>query len=254
VRRVVFLSILVGLSARGASAGLAFPSVVERVIGTRIDLMPVREALSDSTARIRAEVADHELYGIDGLRTNGARVSGSAHAWFVTATLTGVSAPVGAQTRLILEAGYALRRLWQSSARAGAERLSLDGVPARTWRVAGVASRIDMGRVATIADIEIIDGDGAGYETSLTLSMRARAGAAQVIGVVRVDGDRFVGAGVALAVRVGRTLTLMAGYDDGSASMRFAVVIDWRGVEIATGVSQHPVLGMSQGMSVACFR
>jgi hypothetical protein len=32
------------------------------------------------------------------------------------------------------------------------------------------------------------------------------------------------------------------------------VVIDWHGVEVAAGVFQHPVLGMSQGVSIACAR
>ena len=73
-------------------------------------------------------------------------------------------------------------------------------------------------------------------------------------GTVRIDGDRFVGAGIAAVARLHRSLALLAGYDDGSESARAGVVIDWRGVELATGVFQHPVLGMSQAVSIACFR
>jgi len=70
-RVILLLSIAVCtlLLSRAASAGLVFPSVVERVIGTRIDMTPVREALSDTTAHVRVEVADAELYGIEELRT-----------------------------------------------------------------------------------------------------------------------------------------------------------------------------------------
>jgi hypothetical protein len=228
--------------------------VVERVIGTRIDVAPVRAALSDTTSQLRVEVADAELYGIEGLRTNGIRASGAVRALFFTGTLTNIEAPVGSQTRAVAEAGYSLRHRWQGAFRAGVERLSLDGDPELTSPTAGVTSRIDVGRVSTIADIDMLDTPGAGYESSLSLAVRVRTGAAQLIGSIRIDGDRFVGAGIAAVARLHQSLALLAGYDDGSGSMRGAVVIDWRGVEVAAGVFQHPVLGMSQGVSVSCFR
>jgi hypothetical protein len=231
-----------------------FPSVVERVIGTRIDMAPVREALSDTTARIRVEVADAELYGIEGLRTSGVRASGAVRAFFVTGSLETIDAPVGSQSRALLEAGYGLRHRWQGGVRAGIERLSLDDNPDVTFHVAGLTSRVDAGHVSTIADVELLDTPGARYESSLALAVRVRAGAAQLIGHVRIDGDRFVGAGVGAVARLHRSLALLAGYDDGSESMRAGVVIDWHGVELATGVFQHPVLGMSQAVSIACFR
>jgi hypothetical protein len=253
---VVLLSIAVWsvVAARAASAGLVFPSVVERVIGTRIDVAPVRDALSDTTSRVRVEVADAELYGIEGLRTNGVRASGAVRVLFVTGTMTNIESPVGSETRALVEVGYTIRRRWQGALRAGGERLSLDGMSLFTSRMAGVASRVDVGHVSTIADVEVLDTPGAGYESSLSLAMRVRSGAAQLIGNIRIDGDRFVGAGIAAVARLHESLALMAGYDDGSESMRGAVVIDWRGIEVAAGVFQHPVLGMSQGVSVSCFR
>jgi hypothetical protein len=228
--------------------------VVERVIGARIDVAPVREALSDTTSHVRVEVADAELYGIEGLRTNGVRASGAVRALFFTGTLTSIVAPVGSQTRVVAEAGYSLRHRWQGALRAGVERLSLDGTADFTSRVAGVSSRVDVGRVTTVADIELVDTPGAGYESSLSLAGRVRAGPAQLIGNIRIDGDRFVGAGIAAVVRLQRSLALLAGYDDGTESMRGAIVVDWRGIEVATGVFQHPVLGMSREISVSWFR
>ena len=242
------------VAARAASAGLVFPSVVERVIGTRIDVAPVRVALSDTTARVRVEVADAELYWIEGLRTNGVRASGAVRVLFVTGTMTKIESPVGSQARAVLEAGYSLRHRWQGAVRVGMERLLLDGTSSLTTRVAGVSSRVDVGRVSTVADVDVLDTPGAGYESSLSLAIRVRAGAAQLVGGIRIDGDRFVGAGIAALARLHESLALLAGYDDGSESMRGAVVIDWRGVEVAAGVFQHPVLGMSQGVSVSCFR
>ena len=258
MRRVVFLSLCLGYVlcgfVRDAAAGLAFPSVVERVTGTRLDLAPVRASLSDSTARVRVEGADAELYGIDGLRSSGIRASGALGAVFFAGTVVDVASPVGSQTRAVLEAGYSLRHRWQGAVRIGTERLLLDGTPSYASRTAGVASRADVGRVSTIADVEVLDTPGAGYESSLSLAIRVRAGAAQLIGSIRIDGDRFIGAGIAAVARLHESLALLAGYDDGSESMRGAVVIDWRCIEVAAGVFQHPVLGMSQGVSVSCFR
>ena len=257
MRRVILLlsiAVCTLLLSRAASAGLVFPSVVERVIGTRIDTAPVREALSDTTAHVRVEVADAELYGIEGLRTSGVRASGAVRAFFVTASLTTIDAVVGSQHRAVVEAGYSIRQRWQGAVRAGSERLDLDGNTSLSAHVAGVTSRVDVGRVTTLADLEAVDTYGVGYETSLSLGVRVRASAAQVIGTVRIDGDRFVGAGIAAVARLHRSLALLAGYDDGSESARAGVVIDWRGVELATGVFQHPVLGMSQAVSIACFR
>ena len=71
---------------------------------------------------------------------------------------------------------------------------------------------------------------------------------------MRIDGDRFVGASVAIAARVHTNLALLAGYDDGAGSARGGVVINWRGIEFASGVFQHPVLGMSEAVSIACAR
>jgi hypothetical protein len=194
------------------------------------------------------------LYGIEGLRTSGVRASGAVRAFFVTGNLTTINAPVGSQQRAGIEAGYSIRRRWQGGLRAGRERLELDGNSTLSTNIAGATSRIDVGRVTTVADIEAIDVHGPGYDTSLSRGVRVRAGAAQLIGSLRIDGDRFVGAGIAAVARLHRSLALLAGYDDGSESARAGVVIDWRGVELAAGVFQHPVLGMSQAVSIACFR
>jgi len=238
---------------RVVAAGIAFPSVVERVMGTRIDIAPVRESLADSTARVRVEAGDAELYGIDGLRMNGVRASGSVKTAFFMASITGIDAPVGSHNQALVEAGYAVPHRWQAAVRVGAQKLSLDGTPALTTHVAGVASRVDVGRVTTVADLEATDVEGPGYETALSLAARVRAGIAQLVGNIEIDGDRFVGAGVSVFARLHSSLALMAGYDDGTESMRAGAVIDWRGIEVAAGVFEHPVLGASQVVSVACF-
>ena len=230
-----------------------FPAVMERTVGTRLDVAPVRTDFGDEPAAWRVEIADAGLHGIPGLRTDGVRASGRVHAIILGASIVNVSSPVGPHARGMVEAGCRIGGGWQGAVRAGAERLALVGTAPITWRVVGAVSRIDVGRVSTLADIEVIAGHRR-YETSLSISTRVRAGAAQLVGVVGIDGDRFAGAAVSVMARIHPSLALVAGYDDGTQSMRAGVIVDWKGVEIGTAVSQHPVLGLSQGVSVACAR
>jgi len=258
VRRLTFASgalacMLLGASATRAGAMLSFPSVVERITGARVAVAPLRASLGGEPASLRVEFADAELFGIRGLRTNGVRVSGLRGSILLGGSCVNVSSPVGAHARAVVEAGCRLGNAWQGAVRAGAERLTLDASTPLTWRVFGVISRADVGRVAAIADLEVVEGAGA-YDTSMRLAARVTAGAAQWIGTVRVDGDRFVGAGVSVVARLHSSLALLAGYDDGAGSLGGGVVVNWRRIEIASGVFQHPVLGVSQGVSVAWGR
>jgi hypothetical protein len=254
VRPVIRLSLVIVWLATGAGrahAALLFPSVVDRVTGVRMEVAPVRASFTGEQASMRVEAADAELYGVAGLRSAGLRAAASARRMIVAVSVVNVSSPVGVYARAVAETGVKLNT-WQGALRGGFERLSLDAEPALTWRVAGLVSRVDVSRVSALADFEVREGNGA-YETTMTLATWVRAGSTQLVGNVRIDGDRFVGAGVAIVARLHRNVALLAGYDDGAESMRAGAVVDWRGMEIATGVFQHPVLGMSQAVSVACF-
>jgi hypothetical protein len=258
VRRAALRSILAWLSAVAAApssarAALPFPSVVERVVSARVDIAPVRRVPGGEPASWRVEMADVALHGVSGLHTGGARAAMMIRSAVVTATAVRVASAVGAHDRAAVEAGFVIRGAWQGAVRAGIERLALDGADAATWRVAGLISRADVGRVSLVADIDVLAGHGF-HETSLSLCGLVRAGAAQLVGSVRIDGDRLAGSGVAMVARVHAHLALLAGYDDGVESLRAGAVIGWRGIEVAAGVSQHPVLGLSQGVSVACSR
>ena len=252
-RSLRLAALLVALHARDAHGTLAFPSVVEHVTGVRLDVAPVRSSIHDERASLRIEAGDVELYGIRGLRSAGVRASGQVRSIILATAMVNVASPVGVHQRATIEAGCAIGEVWQGAVRAGAERLSLNATDTVTWRVAGVMSRVDVGRVSMLADLDVIEGVQR-HETALALSARVRAGAAQLVGTMRIDGDRFAGAGIAAIARVHSMLALLTGYDDGSASLSAAIVIDWRSFEIATGVFQHPVLGMSQGVTVACTR
>ena len=243
--------VILGACARHIGATIAFPAVAERVEGARFDVAPAR---ADGTpAAWRLEVADTELFGVAGLRSTGARLSARIDPFIVNTTLVQIASPVGTHARAVAEGGFVIRGAWQGALRAGVERLALDGTHAAQSRVAGFASRVDAGRVSLLADVESIDDHDVRY-TSLVIATRVHAGAAQLTGSVRIDGDRFVGAAVSLCARVRRDVALLAGYDDGAESLSAAVAIGIGPLEIATGVSQHPVLGLSRGASVAWAR
>lgn len=250
-RSALAACVVLGACARNARAALAFPSLTEHVAGARFDVAPAR---ADGTpASWRVDVADAELFGVAGLRSSGVRAAGRIDAFILGATVVQITSPVGSHLRTVAEAGFVIRGAWQGAARAGIERLALDGAETTRARVAGIASRVDAGRVSLLADIESID-DVQARDTSLVIASSVRAGAAQLTGSVRIDGDRFVGANVSLCARVHRDVALLAGYDDGAESLAAAVVIHIGALEMAAGVSQHPVLGLSHGASVACAR
>ncbi len=253
LHNALLAALMLCIAASSSRAELTFPSVVEHVNGARIDIAPVHSAIGEEPARWRVEIADAELFGIAGLRSSGVRASGRYRAFIVSPGLVHVASPVGAHDRATMECGIATGNTWQGVVRAGVERLALNGTDAVSWRVMGMASRVDVGRVSVVADVGALQGHGT-YDTSLSLSTRVRAGATHLVGAVRVDGDRFAGAAVSLGVRIHPSLSLLVGYDDGTGSMRAGAVIQWGAIEIATGVSQHPVLGLSQGVSVACVR
>jgi hypothetical protein len=217
--------------------------VGELVAGTRVDVAPA--------GAWRVEIADMALHGVAGLHSGGARASVRLRSFIIGASATRVGSAVGAYDRAVVESGVVIRDAWQGVLRAGIERLALDGTAAATWRVAGIASRVDVGHASMIADLDVVQGHGV-YETTLSLAGVARVGAAQLIGLVRIDGDRFAGSALSLSARVHPHLSLLAGYDDGTGSLRAGAVIGWRGIDVGAGVSQHPVLGLSQGVSIAC--
>jgi hypothetical protein len=136
---------------------------------------------------------------------------------------------VGTHARTVVEGGFTIRDAWQGAFRAGAERLELAGTGAVTWRVAGLVSRTDVGRVSMLADLDVVEGHGA-YVTSMSLARGARRRRASLL---RAHRRRpFHGHGIS-SWRVHPGLALLAGYVDGICA---AVVVDWKSIEIATGV------------------
>jgi hypothetical protein len=229
-----------------------FPSVVERTVGSHVEVAPFR-LLSPRPATLRVEVGDIELFGIAGLRVSGVRAVAAHRRVLLSGSLFQVSSPVGNQSRAMVETGFLARGLWQGALRAGSERVALEGAQADGRRVVGAISRVDVGPAAAVADFERVTGLRVN-ETTLTLSLLVTAGVVQLAGHARAEGDRFAGAGVAVAARLHSALCLMAGYEDGTQTARAAAVVGWNGFEVAAGAFQHPVLGTSQGVMVACAR
>jgi hypothetical protein len=235
-----------------AHARLEFPSVSERVAGARLAVAPAH-ALSDSVpARVRVECGDVELFGIAGLRAGGVRATASARGLLLGAELVHLGSPVGAHTRVVAEAGAAFRGAWAGVVRAGVERLALDGFPGADTGVVGLVNRIDVGRVFVVADVEAAL--AAPRTSEVGLALCARAGPARLVASVRIDDGRLAAAGASLSARLHPRLAVSCGYDDASTSLRAAALVRAGGVEVGIGAFQHPVLGGSQGVSVAWVR
>jgi hypothetical protein len=236
-----------------ARAQLAFPSIVERVTGARVGVAPSGALLAAGPATVRVEVGDVELFGVAGLRSTGVRAAADLGGALLSASLCQVAAPVGSQARATLEVGYARRGAWQGAARVGFERVALDGVPAEDGPLAGAISRVDVGRVAVIADAELLSGERM-RATSVSSTVLVRAGVATLVASICIEDERLSGAGVAVGARLDSRLAVVAGYDDVAQTMRAGAVVSWGGVEVAAGCFLHAVLGASQGVSVAWTR
>lgn len=245
---------LVALAGAGAArARLEFPAAAERILGERVDLAPARAGDTAGSASLRVECGDVELFGIAGLRASGARAAGLWHGAVLRGELVQVASPVGAHTRAAAEVGYAAAGGWQGAGRVGFERVALTDHAADQTLVAGVTHRVGAGRAAVIADVEVATGERM-RATTLSLAVSARAGPALIVAGLRLDGEAWAGASVGVAARVHPSLSLLAGYDEGSDTLRAGVVVSWRSVEASVGLYQHEVLGASRGATVAWAR
>jgi hypothetical protein len=235
-----------------ARARVEFPSVTERVAGARLAVAPAA-ALDDSArACVRLECGDIELFGIAGLRASGVRAVAARGPVLAGAELVHLGAPVGSQTRLVVEAGGAARGAWEGAVRAGVERLALDGFPGEDTGIIGVINRVDVGRMSAVADVEVEL--SSPRSSTVALALGARAGPARLSATLRIDDGRLSAAGASVSARLHPRLALLCGYDDASTSLRAGALVRAGGMEFAFGAFQHPVLGTSQGVSVAWVR
>ena len=250
---VAFLcAVLVG--ATTALAGVEFPSVIDRVVGIRTDAGAGDFVVSGRRGSPGAEAGDVELFGIAGLRVSGARASSDFGACSVGASASQLMSPVGSETRAYLEGGYQASARWLCAARAGAEIVSRGASPGERAFVTGVFSRADLGAITAIADVDVVSRE-SGRDVDVTLGVVARAGrAATIVASARFDGTQVVAAGVAVVSRLTGALALLAGYDDGTDSVRGAAVVSLSRWRVSTGVFYHGVLGVSHGVTVAWTR
>lgn len=235
-----------------ACGGVAFPSVVDRSVGIRAG--DGYFVVTGADARWCVETGDVELFGIAGLRASGVRATGRVAALPVGVSMTQLASPVGSETRAEVELGYAPGARWHCAARVGVEMVAITGAESEQALVTGLRSRADVGRISAIADVDVVSRPDA-RDVDVTLGVIARAGrAASLIGTARFDDVGLAAAGVAFVSRVTGALSLLAGYDDGTDSVRGAAVVSLASWRVSTGVFYHPVLGVSQGVTVAWVR
>lgn len=241
------------LLAGSAAAQVTFPSVVDRAVGVRTALYPGAVG-GNECPRWSVEVADAELFGIAGLRVAGVQSAATLGRAMLRIELAQIDAPVGDHTRAVVEAGHVHAGVWQGGVRAGVERVVLRGALPERSLVGGAFSRTDVGPAALVADVETMSGAFV-RSTSVTIAVLGRTGAiATVVASLCFDGSRAVAAGVAVVAHPEARLGLIAGYDDGTDTSRFAARIAVGHVEVATGVTHHSVMGLSHGVSVSWAR
>ncbi len=132
--------------------------------------------------------------------------------------------------------------------------VAITGAASEQALVTGFLSRADVGRISAIADVDVVSRESA-RDVDVTLGLVARAGrAASLIGTTRFDGTGIAAAGIAFVSRLTDALSLLAGYDDGTDSVRAAAVVSLASWRVSTGVFYHSVLGVSQGVTVAWVR
>jgi hypothetical protein len=240
--------IVLALAAAPARAQVPFPSVVDRVIGVRLDAS--RTLVADADPGARLECGDMELFGVAGLRLSGARARVRVGGLPAGVELCRLGAPVGSHTRVTGTLGYAAAR-WHGALRAGVESLALAGAPGESAVVTGLVCGLTLARASLFADVESV-ADAGGRANYLTVAVAGRvADRAIVLTSMRYDGPGALAAGVAALVPVHRALSLLAGYDDGTETARAGAVIAAGRWSLATGAFRHAVLGMSQGVSVS---
>lgn len=232
---------------------MEFPSVIDRSLGFRAAATGYAAATNGSPSWC-VEVGDAELFGITGLRVAGVRASGRVGVMPLGASLSQLASPVGSETRADAEIGYAPSVRWSCAARAGVETVGLSGAAPEHSLVVGAYAHADAGRLTVVADVDVVSRTFA-RDVAVALGVVAHAGSsACVVASVRFDDAGVAGAGVSLVSRIGGVLALLAGYDDGTESIRGAAVVSLSNWRVSTGVFYHGVLGVSQAVTIAWTR
>lgn len=248
------LAALCAANARPALAiGVRYPDPIAVVTGERGDVV------ADLMSRPRSwsvEVSDRELFGDVGLRLVGVRGALAHGRWRIGSEVAQVSAEVGAETRTALRIALAEAE-WTAEVGVTHDTAAIGDAPAARLTGLDVHTLVSLSnRVRVGCDIEGfrvagIANPGADVVTSVVVS--SAAGVAVTSALV-VDRSLGAYACVSAAVRMGGRAVVLAGYDDGSASLSLAVAIRAKSARVVAVASAHPVLGLSRGASVGWGR
>ncbi|HEU4929618.1 MAG TPA: hypothetical protein VFU38_07280 [Candidatus Krumholzibacteria bacterium] len=245
------LAVVLTFAAAGARARIDFPSVTDRAIGIRAGTGVFHRETTGPAWSV--EAGDVELFGIAGLRVSGVRANGRAASLLAGLSIAQLSSPVGSESRAELELGYRPSARWLCLARGGIEMVSIPGTPGESAVVAGFHSRAQAGPISAIADVDVVSRAGA-RDVELSIGLVGRIGAASIVTTSRFDGNAVASVGIAVVSRFAGRLALLAGYDDGTESIRGAAVVSFSCWQFDVGVFQHAVLGVSQGVTISWLR
>jgi hypothetical protein len=242
------LGALLVLTAWPAIAQVPAAFVADRIAGVRFDVMPPLVAHDGEHGS--AEFSDVELFGVPGLRLSGARVLTRFGAVPAGIEIARLGAPVGSHARATVIAGVSSPR-WRVGVRGGVELLALNGVPGESFTVAALVSVVDAGGATLLADVETIAGRGARVTFLNIAACGSVTGRSRMLASMRYDGPGALSLGIACALVLHRSLSVLAGWDDGTETARAGVLVKTGRLALTTAVFQHAVLGVSQGASLA---
>ncbi len=222
--------------------------MVDRAVGVRAsaDVLGI-EGVSPAW---RVEAGDVQLFGIAGLRVDGVRTSARVGSFLAGVSIAQLASPVGSESRAELELGYRPGARWLCRARAGVETVAITGAAGERAILAGFYSRAEVGRIAAIADVDVVSRDHV-RDVEIAIALAGQAGPVSIVATSRFDGDAVAAAGIAVVSRVAGRLALVAGYDDGTESIRGAALVSLSSWQLGVGVFQHAVLGVSQGVTLS---
>lgn len=255
---VVAAVALTTLSAVRAHAfGVRYPDLVAEAGAGPAAAGDVVGALVTRRARWSVEASDLELFGDTDLRLAGARVTAAGTRWRVTFEAAALRADVAGETRLGARFGFGAPRdratpRWWLEAGAAYDVVDIPGAPRVV--ATGACVRTLVRALPSLVVGCDVDGvrlggvgrPGADIETAVAVLAPAAAASAALV----VDRATGATARVGAALRVGGSAVVLAGYDDATAAVTFALALCPGGMRAVALASMHPVLGLSRGVSV----
>jgi hypothetical protein len=200
------------------------------------------------------DAGERYLYDVPELKTTEARVGFRRGA--VGGLVSGVflQSPVGREATVAVEP-FVQRGAAGIGIELGVHSLALDGIEAASAVTVGARARMRLAPSLhlgyAIENVRVLGDELPGADSSLHLFiLRTVSGVAQV----RFSRSGEAAVSVASWVRLGRSLAIAAGYDDGTGMLKGAATVGVGTFTLGVGASLHTFLGLSESVFLAWRR